>query len=100
MMNAQAKFSTGISRHRCTNFSGVIPAVAGKEIGLCVGIRIAGYRVGAQQKGRSAFTSSAHVSPFISEPNAVVLLRNLKYYTINSEVRVPKTPGKEPFYRQ
>lgn len=57
MMNAQAKFSAGISRHRCTKFSGVTPAVAGRESGLCVGTRIAGYRVGAQQKGRSAFTS-------------------------------------------
>lgn len=56
-MNAQAKFSAGISRHRCTNLSGVIPAVAGKESGLCVGIKIAGYRVGAQQNGCSAFTS-------------------------------------------
>lgn len=35
------------------------------------------------------------MSPFISELSAMVLLRNLKYYTINSEVRVPKTPGKE-----
>lgn len=57
MMNAQAKFSAGISRHRCTNFSGVIPAVAGKESGLCVGIKIAGYRAGTQQSDRSAFTS-------------------------------------------
>lgn len=37
MMNAQAKFSAGISRHRCTKFSGVTPAVAGRESGLaCV----------------------------------------------------------------
>lgn len=57
MMNAQAKFSAGISRHRCTNLSGVIPAVAGKESGLCAGIKIAGSRVGAQQNGCSAFTS-------------------------------------------
>lgn len=57
MMNAQAKFSAGISRHRCTNFSGVIPAVAGKESGLCVGIKAAGYRVGTQQNDCNAFTS-------------------------------------------
>ena len=86
MMNAQAKFSSGISRHRCTNFSGVIPAVAGKEFGLYVKIRIAGYRVGARENGRSA--ALAHVNPFMSELSATVLQRNLKYFTNNSEIKL------------
>lgn len=63
-MNAQAKFSPGISRHRCTNFSGVIPAVAGKEFGLYVKIKMTGYRVGTRENGRSA--ALAHVNPFMS----------------------------------
>lgn len=92
-MNAQAKFSAGVSRHRCTNFSGVIPAVAGKEFGLYVKIEITAYRAGARENGRSA--ALAHVNPFMSELSAVVLLRNLKYFTNNSEIRFPKTHGKE-----
>lgn len=40
MMNTEAKFSPGISRHRCANFSRAIPAVAGKEFGLYVKIKI------------------------------------------------------------
>jgi len=42
MMNALAKFSAGISWHRCTNCSGVVPAVAGKESGLHVKIKVTG----------------------------------------------------------
>lgn len=93
MMKTEAKFSPGISRHRCANFSRAIPAVAGKEFGLYVKIKITGYRVGARENGRS--TALAHVNPFMSELSVAVLLRNLKYFTNNSEIRFPKTQDKE-----
>lgn len=70
-MNAQAKFSPGIGRHRCNSFSGVIPAGAGMEFVLYVKIKIAGCRVGAHENRCSA--ASARVDPFMSKLTATVL---------------------------
>lgn len=70
-MNAQAKFSPGIGRHRCNSFSGVVPAGAGTELVLYVKIKTAGYRVGARENRCSA--ASARVNPFMSKLTATVL---------------------------